>query len=326
MSINMKYSVITASVGNLGDRFNLDGYKSDIGLEEKLKRAEKIEGLEGIELCYGPGTDEGDGKQVRKLLDTYGLEGPVVNAPVISEQIWRYGSLSSLDDSVRSKAVGAIKDTAAFASAAGASMVNMWLGQDGFDYPFQTDYTKQWEHLVDSCRQIADYAKSMKFSLEFKPREPRNRALINNVSTTLLMLKEIDRENFGLTIDNGHILQNGENMAQAVELAARQGKLFNLHLNDNYAAWDDDMIVGSVHLMEYLELFYVLHKIDYNGWCAIDIFPFREDAFRATEESIRYLQLYDRWIESVGFERLTGLIEKGDVTEVMKTVRETLFA
>jgi len=115
-------------------------------------------------------------------------------------------------------------------------------------------------------------------------------------------------------------------MAQAAELCGRSGRLFNLHLNDNYAAWDDDMIAGSVHLMEYLELLYVLRKIGYSGWCSIDIFPFREDAFRATEESVAYLATYNRWVDKVGLEKIRSLVRGGDVAEVLKTVRTTLFA
>jgi xylose isomerase len=140
------------------------------------------------------------------------------------------------------------------------------------------------------------------------------------------LTREIDRPNVGVTIDNGHVLQVSANMAQAAELCGRAGRLFNLHLNDNYAAWDDDMIAGSVHLTEYLELLYVLRKINYAGWCSIDIFPFREDAFRATEESVAYLAAYARWVEKTGLEKISSLVHRGDVTEVLRAIRTTLFA
>jgi xylose isomerase len=326
MGFEPKYSVITASLGNVGDRFQTSGYKEDTGLEDKLHRAASIPGLSGVELCYGPGGDEGDAAAVKKLLAAYKLKAPVVNPPLSSGKRWRFGTLSAADEAVRRDAIALAKETIDFAEAVGAQMVNLWLGQDGFDYPFQVDYTAQWERMVKGVRECADYQPNIRLCLEFKPREPRNRALLDSASTTLLMVREIDRANVGITIDNGHVLQAGANMAQAAELCGRAGKLFNLHLNDNYAAWDDDMIVGSVHLIEYLELLFVLRKIGYSGWCSIDIFPFREDAFRATEESIRYLAAYNRWVEKVGDGKLAELIRAGDVTEVMRTVRATLFA
>ena len=44
-------------------------------------------------------------------------------------------------------------------------------------------------------------------------------------------------------------------MAEAAVLLRTTGKkLFHIHFNDNYRSWDDDMIVGSVHLVEFVEL------------------------------------------------------------------------
>ena len=60
---------------------------------------------------------------------------------------------------------------------------------------------------------------------------------------------------------------------EAAALLASYGKLDYLHLNDNYHSWDDDMMVGSVHLVEYLELVYWLKRVDYKGWLTLDIFP-----------------------------------------------------
>jgi xylose isomerase len=293
MGFELNLSIITASLGNLGDRFLSSGYKENIGLEEKLRKISLIEELTGVELCYDPDGEESDAGKVKNLLKTYNLEASVVNAPLSSRERWKFGTFSAMDGKIRKEAIELTKETINFAEGVGASMVNLWQGQDGFDYCFQVDYGKQWEHMIEGIRECADYKPHMMVSLEFKPREPRNRALLNTASTTLLMIQETDRKNVGVTVDNGHVLQHGENMAQVVELCARYGKLFNLHLNDNYAAWDDDMIVGSVHLVEYLELLYVLRKIGYTGWSSIDIFPFREDAFRATEESVKYMVAYN---------------------------------
>jgi sugar phosphate isomerase/epimerase len=326
MALELKFSVITACVGNLGDRFLTSGYKEKAGLETRLKGIASIKGITGVELCYTPGGEEGDVALVRKLLASFKLQAPVVNAPLVGHKQWKFGTFSAADEAVRREAARSAKETIDFAEAVGAGLVNLWLGQDGFDYPFQADYTEQWENMVSGVRACADYKPAIRLALEFKPREPRNRSLIDSASTALLMTREIDRPNVGVTIDNGHVLQVGANMAQAAELCGRAGKLFNLHMNDNYAGWDDDMIAGSVHLSEYLELLYVLRKIAYAGWCSIDIFPFREDAFRATEESVAYLAAYNRWVEKVGMEKIRSLIRGGDVTEVLRMIRTTLFA
>ena len=326
MAFELKYSVISVCLGNVGDRFLTSGYKEHVGLEDRLKRIAGIEGINGVELCYDPDGEEGNTALVRKLLAAHRLQAPVVNAPLVGGKRWMFGTFSAADTEVRREAAEVTRRTIDFAEATGAGTVNLWLGQDGFDYPFQADYGEQWQNMVNGVRACADYKPSMRIALEFKPREPRNRALIDSASTSLLLVREIDRSNVGVTIDNGHVLQVGANMAQAVELCSRAGRLFNMHLNDNYAGWDDDMIAGSVHLVEYLELLYTLRKTGYEGWCSIDIFPYRENAERATEESVAFLAACDRWVQKVGMEKIRSLILAGDVTEMLRTIRTSLLS
>ncbi|MGA2766292.1 MAG: sugar phosphate isomerase/epimerase family protein [Spirochaetia bacterium] len=326
MAFDLKFGVITVCVGNVGDRFLTSGYKERVGLEERLRRIAGIEGITGVELCYDPRGEEGDAALVRKLLAAHRLHAPVVNAPLVGDKRWMFGTFSAADREVRREAIEVTRQTIDFAEATGAGIVNLWLGQDGFDYPFQADYREQWENMVNGVRTCAEYKPEVCLALEFKPREPRNRALIDSASTSILLAQEIARPNVGITIDSGHVLQVGANMAQAVELCSRAGRLFNMHLNDNYAGWDDDMIAGSVHLVEYLELLYTLRKISYGGWCSIDIFPYRENAERATEESVAFLAACDRWVGKVGMEKIHSLILAGDVTEMLQTIRLSLLS
>jgi xylose isomerase len=325
MGFKPKYTVITGSMGDLGDRFLTTGYKEGVSLEDKLAAISKIEGIAGVELCFDPDGQEHDAAQMRKLLSEYRLAAPVVNAPMTSKKAWKFGTFSNRDRAIRQEAEKITKQTMDFAESVGAGIVNLWMGQDGHDYSFQADYTEQWENMVTGIRACADYKPGMQLSLEFKPREPRNRALLDTYATTLLMAQEIARANVGITIDNGHVFQIGANMSQAVELCGRSKKLFNMHMNDNYGSWDDDMIVGSVRTVEYLELLYVLRKIDYSGWLSIDIFPFREDAFKSTEESIAVLELCNNWVEKLGMKNIQSMIREGDVTKVLKTIRTSLY-
>ncbi len=327
MKDHLKISVITGTLGNIGDRFLTDGYKDQgPGLEEKLKKLAGIGGLGGVELCYDIDGEESDPARVKRLCDETGLVPSAVNAPLASLRKWGRGSLSASNGAVRRDAIGVAEKTIDFARAVGSPLVNLWLGQDGFDYPFQSDYAAQRDRLVGAVRGLCDYDPSMKLALEFKQREPRNRCLLDSGPSTLLLAQDVDRENLGVTVDVGHVLQNKGNMAQAVELIASRGRLFDMHMNDNYADWDDDMVVGSVHLVEFIELFYMLRKVGYDGWCAIDIFPYREDAFRATEECVEQMLAMDRTVDRLGFERLRELIAREDPLEVLRHIRRTLYA
>ena len=66
-------------------------------------------------------------------------------------------------------------------------------------------------------------------------------------------------------------------MAEALTILSLHKKLFAIHLNDNYRNADPDMIMGSVHFWEYLELFYYLNKTNFDGYCYLYIESPRDD-------------------------------------------------
>lgn len=322
-----KYAAIIGSLGQISDRYMTCGYKSDSteDFTVLLQGMKKMNILTGVELSYSSTGIMSDAGFVKQELNRAGLVASFVNSSLFGERIWQNGSLTARDPDVREKAVESVKQGLDFTRAVGAEGFNIWLGQDGFDYPFQTDYADQWDWLVESLKHIADYAPDLKISIEPKIREPRNRSIIDTVSTALLLCHDVGRDNLGITIDIGHTLQAGQNIAQNIVLAHKHNKLFNLHVNDNYGSWDDDMIVGSVHLMEFLEMMYFLDRIGYSNWISVDIFPFREDSLNAARECILHIQKYNSLIELIGNNRLSQLIQAGDITETLKIIRETIF-
>ena len=134
MAFELKLGVITVCVGNVGDRFLTSGYKERVGLEERLRRIASIEGITGVELCYDPRGEEGDAALVRKLLAAHRLHAPVVNAPLVGDKRWMFGTFSAADREVRREAIEVTRQTIDFAEATGAEIVNLWLGQDGLDF------------------------------------------------------------------------------------------------------------------------------------------------------------------------------------------------
>jgi len=100
---------------------------------------------------------------------------------------------------------------------------------------------------------------------------------ISNVGITLMVINEVGMDNVGGTIDFGHSLMSQESPAEAVCLLQRQGKLFNVHFNDAWGYWDDDMIAGTVNFWTTLEFLYYCKRLEYDGWFGLDMFPYRED-------------------------------------------------
>ena len=103
--------------------------------------------------------------------------------------------------------------------------------------------------------------------------EPRAFALMPDMATTLLALREVNRSNTGVTLDFAHVLYAGEMPAYAATLAARHSRILGVHLNDGYGKRDDGLMAGTVHPIQTLELFVALDRAGYDGVIYFDTFP-----------------------------------------------------
>jgi L-rhamnose isomerase len=135
----------------------------------------------------------------------------------------------------------------------GCDCVKLWPGQDGHDYPFQVDHGQVWSYAVTGLRALAQAHPDMKFAIEYKPREPRVSMFFASAAKTLLAIEDMDVPNVGILLDFGHSLYGGESPAEAARLIHSRGLLYGIDVNDNFRGWDDDLVVGSVHLVETLE-------------------------------------------------------------------------
>ena len=201
-------------------------------------------------------------------------------------------------------------------------ILNLWLGQDGYDYLLTADYDKEREWLKEATQKLATEFPALKFALEYKPKEPRNFSYHSRMADTILAAKETGCKNVGITIDTGHSFVAGENVAEAVVLAKRAGNLlFHMHFNDNHGSWDDDMIVGSVHSVVYIELLFWLKKTGYNGWLSMDQYPYREDGAGAIAESILWVRKYEKIVDEY-FKDIEALICTNDAIETSRFLRK----
>ena len=278
-------SVATVPFYPCGDRFVPDGYREDsLSFFEKLEKIAAIEDVQGVELSF-PAEFE-DPEPVKKKLRDLGLEVSNIEVELFGSPRWKYGALSSRDDSVRNEAVSLSKRCMDTAAGLGAEQISLWPGQDGYDYPMQINYEEGWKRTVEAIREIAAHRKDVRVAVEYKNKEPRTHILLSTVGKTLSAVLETGLPNVGVMLDTGHALMAYENISESAVFAHRRGKLFHVHLNDNYRLWDDDMIVGSVNLWETFEFFYTLQKIGYNGWYSLDIFPYREESTAAIESNL----------------------------------------
>ena len=116
-----------------------------------------------------------------------------------------------------------------------------------------------------------------------------------------------------------------ETPAEVVQLLSRRGKLVSVELNDNWRDWDDDMAVGSVHLLETLECLLALRHISWQGPLLLDQFPFREDPIQAAQASIRTIRGLERLLDRLDLGQLAAAQARHDGLEAQRIVLDALL-
>ena len=149
MEPKLKLATILATFANQNDRFCTTGYKSDKSVEEMFNDASKVKDLSGIELVGSHHVNENNISLIKKQKSDLNFNIVSIIADIFINPKWKNGSFSSKDQKIRKSAVEEVKKCMDIANELDCEVVNVWPGQDGFDYSFQTDYLKSWAYLVD---------------------------------------------------------------------------------------------------------------------------------------------------------------------------------
>lgn len=308
-----------------GDRYNPAGYRDDIPVKERISLASQVEGLDGVELHF-PGMVQVDtAGEMKAFLDEKGLRCPILSVSVWGHRKWGLGSLTCPDPSVRRDAVETIAQGMGVSKTVGANMINLWLGQDGFDYPFQSDYGKAVEWLIEGLRECAVYDPQVKICLEPKLKEPRTHLAVESTAKVLWLADKVGTPNLGALLDVGHAFQSYESPAQSAVLLQREGRLFHLHFSDNYGDWDWDMIPGTVRFWEHIELMFWLRESGYTGWHSIDITMPRGDPLLACRQSVNNLRRLWKQMLRLDHDQIMANLARPDHPYNLQAVADTVF-
>lgn len=318
-----KYAVILGNLGNTCDRF-CSGYKENPSSMEMLTKAVKIPHVEGIELVGTWDVTPENAVEMKKVFDDNGVKCVSIIPDLFADKKFWKGSYSSKDALVRQYAIDYTRKMCEVAETMDCDLLNIWPGQDGYDYLLTADYEKEREWLCEAISTLATEFSQIRFALEYKPKEPRTHSYFARMADTLLLAQETGCNNVGITIDTGHAFNAGEVVAESIILAKRAGdRLMHMHFNDNYTAWDDDMIVGSIHTVCYIEMLYWLDRCGYDGWFSMDQYPYREDAAGAIGESIEWLVKFDKILQA-NRSKIDELVNIGDAVETSRFLRSVI--
>jgi len=309
-----RFCVNAGFFGRRRDRFT--EYQPDRTLEEKFDLISRIEGIDGVELKYP--VDLKDIGFAKKLLTDHGLACAAVNVDIKDAAYFRYGALSAKNADARDRAVKMLREGMDAAADLGANLVSTCPLADGYDYPFQIDYTDAWGHFIESVKAVASYRKDVKLALEYQPHEPHSRILLGNVGKILHLCAQVDAPNIGANLDIGHSFAALESPAESAALLAGEGRLFYVHTNDNTGDGGDwDMISGTVHFWHWLELLFTLNRTGYTGWLGGDIAPKHFGPVEGFGTNTRMIRRMITLLEKIGEDTLENLIRQdGNTAEI----------
>src|SRR5215203_4916807 len=153
------------------DRYATEGYGPPVGLLEQIDKAGAVGDLSVVDLNWPFAGFDGTLDDVKAALDRNGLRAVAITPEIYNRDY-----------------------------------VKRSFGQDGWDYPFQVDYHDIWKLAVDGLRELVGAHPEIKFVIEYKPREPRNKIIFPNAARTLLAIQQVGLDNLGILLDFGHSL------------------------------------------------------------------------------------------------------------------------
>ena len=317
-----KIAIITAFLGGVKNRYMQ--YEPNRTIEEKIKLAMQVDGLQGLELCYPQ--DFEDPELLGKLLQDAGLGVSAINVRSRRQGKWWRGSFSSALEEERREVVDDFKKAMDTAAGMGINRISTCPLNEGHDYVFEMDYLDAYKYTEETVSEICSHNRDVRVCIEYKWNDPRTRSLIGSAGEALAFCLGVGAENLGVTLDIGHSIQAGERPAQALALLHRAGRLFYVHLNDNDRNWDWDLLPAAYNFWDTLEFFYYLPRVGYtDDWYAYDIMSKEIDTVQNFDVANRITRKMEKLASSLDEKKIKGLLANRNPVASIDHLFDTLI-
>lgn len=324
--MTLKISTALGAFSGSPDRYCPAGYREPLRLQDRLSTVSKIRSISAIELTQNDVTPEIPVKELKRMLKDFGLTCSGVSAILTQDRRFALAAFGHQHAKTRNAAIDEGRKAADIARQLGTSTITLRLYSDGFDYPFQLDYTTHWNTVISSIKTIAKYASpDVNVAIAYKPREPRKLLTVASVGKALSLCQEIAMKNVGVAINFAHAMMSGENPAESIAFLTRASKLFQVYFSDCYRLWDDMMIPGSIHTWELMEALFYLKTARFKGHVTLDLVPQRIDPSQACQIAAGNLAIFWKKLEKIDTSELRKAQKTLDAVESQKIVRRAML-
>ncbi len=238
--------------GNSGTRFAVfkeSGAARDI--HEKLADAAMVHKLTGVcptVAIHIPWDKVEDFRALKLEAESLGVKIGAVNPNLFQDYIYKMGSLTNTDPSVRKAALDHIFECIDIALEVESKILSLWFA-DGTNYPGQGDFRLR-KHFMEEglSRTYERLAEDMTMLIEYKFYEPGfYHTDIADWGMAYAFSKKLGPKAKAL-VDLGHH-PLGANIEHIVAFLIDEGKLGGFHFN-NKKYGDDDLTIGSINPYE----------------------------------------------------------------------------
>ena len=250
--------------GNSGTRFKVFGSPgTPRSVQEKLADAAEVHRLTGLSptvALHIPWDKVDDYAALRRYAGNLGVALGTINSNTFQDDIYKFGSLTHVDESVRRRAIEHHLECIEIMDQTGSRDLKIWLA-DGTNYPGQGDIRGRQDRLADSLAQIyARLGANQRLVLEYKFFEPAfYHTDVPDWGTAYAQVAALGEQAM-VCLDTGHHAP-GTNIEFIVAQLLRLGKLGSFDFNSRFYA-DDDLIVGAA---DPFQLFRILSEVVRGG-------------------------------------------------------------
>jgi sugar phosphate isomerase/epimerase len=204
----------------------------------------------------------------RFLLDPRHKHQPTLISPTRNERAWRRDFLEQCVD---------------LAAELGADCVSFWSGSPTDAAPPD----ELMRRLTDECKRLVERAERAGVAFAFEP-EPG--MFVDTMARFADLHAAVNHPAFGLTIDVGHLVCNGELPASRF-IAEWKDALRNVHIEDMWAGIHDHLMFGAGEV-DFDDVFAGLRAANYAGGVYVELSRHSYDAVNTARTTRTFLGGY----------------------------------
>jgi len=261
---NLAIELPSWAFGNSGTRFKVFGTPGvPRNVYEKIADAATVHRFTGLAptvALHIPWDAVDDYTALARHAEERGVRLGTINSNTFQDDVYKFGSLTHVDKTVRQKAIDHHLACIEVMDATGSRDLKIWLA-DGTNYPGQGDIRGRQERLAESLATIYQHiGPDQRMVLEYKFFEPAMYMTdVPDWGTSYAHVSALgDRAK--VCLDTGHHAP-GTNIEFIVAQLLRLGKLGSFDFNSRFYA-DDDLIVGAA---DPFQLFRIMYEVVRGG-------------------------------------------------------------